>query len=96
MSLNTIPIGCLSEATICEYLRARGWVVTRATAFEWERPCEFSRRHGFSATWFSTIKKRKRLPPFEADKGRTGRVIWLRSNPQLEAFAERQRLAQKA
>jgi len=71
-------------------LEKRGYTSAPKKAFPWEKPSQFSRRHGFGPTWFSKrLGKVPPPPPFEADKGKTGRVVALRSNPALEAWASR-------
>ncbi len=80
-----------STSALSQELESRGYLVTSRDKFPWERPCEFSKRHGYGPTWLSTRLKRRfpPVPPFEADQGRTGRIVALRSNPALEEFAER-------
>ena len=84
----------IGDEPLADALRARGWLVTQTSAFKWERPCEFSTRHGYYAHWLSSrIKRGTKIPDFEADwsagngQGKR-RLKWLRSNPDLEAWAK--------
>ncbi len=86
----------VSEHTLAAVLIAKGYTVTRAedTRFDdhgWEKPAEFSRRHGYHSNWLSAqMCKGVTLPAFERHLSRDRkRLIRLRSNEALEEFAKR-------
>ena len=71
------------------HLSKRGYDVTLRKSYAWETPKAFALRHGYGPTWFCTVRKRKPYPLFEVERGRTGRVVRMRSNAELEAWARR-------
>jgi hypothetical protein len=78
-----------SITSLRTHLEARGYNVTSKLEFEWETPTQFSVRHGKGKTWFSKCRSlNQKIPPFERDTT-DGRLVHLRSNPMLEAWAER-------
>lgn len=76
-----------SMRAIRSYVESKGYRLVPNNSFPWEKPCEFSKRHGREKTWYS--KRRTKLPPHEKEKGKTGRVVRIRSNPELEAFVKK-------
>lgn len=78
-----------SIQAIRENVEKRGYTLTRKTAFEWETPTQFSRRHGWSDNWFCKAAAKGHVPPFERSTPKGKRLVLLRSNPELEIFAAR-------
>ena len=78
-----------NEATAfaIEHLQQRGLAVIHAAqASPLETTKEFLGRLGIPAMRFHRYRQRKSCPHFYRECGPTGRLVRLRSNPQLEAF----------
>lgn len=73
----------LRESFIAGFL----WAVTREDTRPWETPRTWSLRHGRHKTYLTVAMKRGRItiPEADCDRGKTGRLIKLRTNPELEA-----------
>jgi hypothetical protein len=85
MSLANYSIKALRE-----HLETRGYTVTSNLEFPWETPSEFSLRHGKGKTWFSKCRSLgQKVPPFEWSNQIGKRLVKLRSNPALEAWAKK-------
>lgn len=73
--------------TLRDELESRGYSSAPMSLFKWETPAEFSRRHGYHSNWLCKMRTRSRnIPAFECDKGKSGRLIRIRSNPALEEW----------
>lgn len=85
---SVVLTGCSEEALeswVILWLRERGWNVTRA--LEWETPKEVAVRLGISSAHMSTTLREPRCPqPFAVCRGKTGRTVYLRSTPELDAY----------
>lgn len=78
-----------SIKAIREHVESRGYVLTSKSAFDWETPAQFSRRHGWHENWFCKAAAKGHTPPFERSTPKGKRLVLLRSNPELEIFAAR-------
>lgn len=71
-------------------MEQRGYAVTSKLEYKWETPTEFSVRHGRGKTWFSKCRSLgQKVPPFERDTPEGSRLVHMRSNAILEAWAKR-------
>lgn len=89
MDFETARLCDLSEDNIATYLRARGWIVTRTSKFQWETPSAFSRRHGHHKNWFSACRCRGQIiPEYESDNVKDKKLVLMRSNEALEEWCK--------
>lgn len=80
-----------------DLLRAAGYVITCPALPEspLETPKEFLGRLGFSNMHFIRRVADPDCPWFYAERGPSGRLLSLRSNPELEAFLQPRKGARK-
>jgi hypothetical protein len=71
-----------------EQLRIRGYSINRIADGPWETPKEFCGRLDLNAGSFSRSLARGNHPYFQANRGPSGRLIELRSNPEFEEWAK--------
>ncbi len=69
-----------------DLLRENGYSVLRAGDFHWETPGEFRSRLGVSTAHFDRRVKAPSCPHFLAERGPSGRILKLRSNPDFETW----------
>jgi hypothetical protein len=71
-----------------DLLRCNGYSVLMAGSFDWETPGQFRSRHQVSTAHFDRRVKASRCPCFLAERGPSGRILRLQSNPDFEAWMQ--------
>ena len=69
-----------------DLLRGNGYSVLLAGNFHWETPGEFRSRLQVSTAHFDRRVKAPSCPCFLAERGPSGRILKLQSNPDFEAW----------
>ena len=73
------------EAWAIAWLKGRGWRVT--SPHDWETPKELCLRLGISSAHLSRSLRKPTCPkPFDLVAGQMGRIVWLKSTKDLEAY----------
>jgi hypothetical protein len=74
-----------------DLLRGNGYSVLLAGNFHWETPGEFRSRLQVSTAHFDRRVKAPNCPCFLAERGPSGRILKLQSNPDFEAWMKPRR-----
>jgi hypothetical protein len=78
----------ISDSALAAELSKRGWSCQRKSDFPWETQAQFNARHRRNEGWLSKkLNRMDGVPHFEAQRGKSGRIVRLRSNAGLEEFA---------
>lgn len=84
----SVDLSEIRDERLAEELRGRGWrCIPSDTGADWETPAAFSRRHGRHKNYLCHLMRSGVIPPgIETTKGKTGRVILVRSTPVTEQW----------